>query len=108
MMTEEECVGGGGEALLQLHLLCDPPSSCTVSVGTDLSMADISHLHAEVCELRRTVRQLEERLSQVLKLSSQVCGHDSCTLLHTSTHFCTLLHTSPVGSDVYIEVGDVI
>ncbi|XP_053472293.1 zinc finger protein 883 [Ictalurus furcatus] len=71
MMMEDECVGGGGEALLQLHLPCDPPSSCTVSVGTDLSMADISHLHAEVCELRRTVRQLEERLSQALKLSSQ-------------------------------------
>ncbi|KAB5523777.1 hypothetical protein PHYPO_G00156340 [Pangasianodon hypophthalmus] len=69
-MMEEECVDGGG-AVLQLHLPRDPPSSSTVSVGTDLSMADISQLHAEVCELRKTVSQLEERLSQAPKLSNQ-------------------------------------
>ncbi|XP_058237046.1 zinc finger protein 250-like isoform X3 [Hemibagrus wyckioides] len=56
MMEEEECVGGEGEAtVLQVHLPCDPPVSCTAAaVGTDLSMSDISRLHAEVCELRRT------------------------------------------------------
>ncbi|KAF7689178.1 zinc finger protein 235-like isoform X1 [Silurus meridionalis] len=73
-MMEEQCVGGGvgeGEGVLQRHLPCDPPSSCTAAVGTDLSMADISHLHTEVCELRRTVRHLEHRLSQALKLSNQ-------------------------------------
>ncbi|XP_060755604.1 zinc finger protein OZF-like isoform X2 [Neoarius graeffei] len=71
-MMEEECVDGGGDAVLQLHLPCNPLFSCTVSVGTDLSMADISDLHAEVCELRKTVRHLEERLSQALNLSNQV------------------------------------
>lgn len=30
------------------------------------------------------------------------------SVVMTVAHFCTLLHTSPVGSDVYIEVGDVI
>ncbi|XP_060755610.1 zinc finger protein 501-like isoform X2 [Neoarius graeffei] len=73
-MMEEECVDGGGDAVLQLHLPCNPLFSCTVSVGTDLSMADISDLHAEVCELRKTVRHLEERLSQALNLSNQVMG----------------------------------
>ncbi|KAM9454275.1 uncharacterized protein Hap1MRO34_020167 isoform 2-T3 [Clarias gariepinus] len=59
---EEECVGGRGggddEApVLQRPLSCDPPPpppSCTASVGTDLSMADISLLYAEVCQLRKT------------------------------------------------------
>lgn len=75
-MMEEECVGGGGE---DAHLPSDPLLSCTASVGTDLSMADISRLHAEVCELRKTVSQLEERLGQALKLSSQVCSHNVIT-----------------------------
>lgn len=82
---EEECVGGGGrgETVLQLHLPCDPPSTCTKSVETDLSMSDISDLHAEVGTLRRTVIQLDERLSHALKHSIQVCGHDRTHTLLT-------------------------
>lgn len=88
---EEECVGGGrgggGETILQLHLPCGPPSTCTKSVETDLSMADISNLHAEVGTLRRAVSQLDERLSQALKHSSQVCGHDGTHTLLTRSSF---------------------
>lgn len=74
MMEEDACVGGEGEAVLQLHLLCDPLSSCTKSVGTDLSMADISHLHTEVRELRELVSALEETLQQQKAISArQVC-----------------------------------
>lgn len=96
---EEECVDGGGDAVLQLHLPCNPLFSCTVSVGTDLSMADISDLHAEVCELRKTVRHLEERLSQALNLSNQVCGHDA-TLAHCGFSClvgCVVLLTYIIG-----------
>lgn len=91
MMEEEECVhgGGGGEAVLHLDPPCDPPTSCTKSVETDLSMTDISHLHAEVGELRKTVSQLDERLTQALKLPDQVCGQEET---HTHTH-SLFLHT---------------
>lgn len=74
---EEGCLGGGEEAVLQLHLICDPLSSCTKSVGTDLSMADISDLHTEVCELRELVSVLEETLQRQKALNThQVCKND--------------------------------
>ncbi|TTE81772.1 Poly(A)-specific ribonuclease PARN [Bagarius yarrelli] len=68
---EEECVSEAeGEAVLQLHLLCDRSSSCSKSVGTELSMTDISDLHAEVCELRALVSVLEETLRRQKSLNA--------------------------------------
>ncbi|GAA6084261.1 gastrula zinc finger protein XlCGF57.1-like [Tachysurus ichikawai] len=67
---EVECMGGGEEAVLQLHLLCDPSSSCTKAVGTEMSMADISDLHTEVCELRELVSALEETLQRQKSLNT--------------------------------------
>ncbi|KAL6482526.1 hypothetical protein MHYP_G00106060 [Metynnis hypsauchen] len=51
-----------GEVFLELHLLYDSETSCTKSVGTDLSMDDIRNLQAEVWRLREVVASLEERL----------------------------------------------
>ncbi|XP_037399266.1 zinc finger protein ZFAT-like [Pygocentrus nattereri] len=51
-----------GEVFLELHLLYDSDTSCTKSVGTDLSMDDIGNLQAEVWRLREVVTSLEERL----------------------------------------------
>ncbi|XP_017542576.2 gastrula zinc finger protein XlCGF57.1-like isoform X2 [Pygocentrus nattereri] len=49
---------------LQLHLLDDSETSCTKSVGTDLSMDDIRTLQAEVWRLRNAIAVLEGKLSQ--------------------------------------------
>ncbi|XP_036412858.1 zinc finger protein 850-like [Colossoma macropomum] len=51
-----------GEVFLELHLLYDSETSCTKSVGTDLSMDDIRNLQAEVWRLREVIASLEERL----------------------------------------------
>ncbi|KAL7845097.1 hypothetical protein AOLI_G00232890 [Acnodon oligacanthus] len=53
-----------GEVFLELHLLYDSDTSCTKSVGTDLSMDDIRTLQAEVWRLREMVASLEERLGR--------------------------------------------
>lgn len=74
-------MGGGEEAVLQLHLLCDPSSSCTKAVGTEMSMADISDLHTEVCELRELVSALEETLQRQKSLNTcEVCVRTISTL----------------------------
>ncbi|XP_076838932.1 uncharacterized protein LOC143484194 isoform X2 [Brachyhypopomus gauderio] len=53
-----------GEVLLELHLLCDSETSCTKSVGTDLSMEDIGNLQTEVCELRKVIELLQRKLNK--------------------------------------------
>ncbi|XP_076838926.1 uncharacterized protein LOC143484190 [Brachyhypopomus gauderio] len=65
-MSANSSKGGeeGGEVLLELHLLCDSETSCTKSVGTDLSMEDIGNLQTEVCELRKVIELLERKLNQ--------------------------------------------
>ncbi|XP_076838954.1 uncharacterized protein LOC143484205 [Brachyhypopomus gauderio] len=65
-MSADGSEGGedDGEVLLELHLLCDSETSCTKSVGTDLSMEDIGNLQTEVCELRKVIELLERKLNQ--------------------------------------------
>ncbi|XP_076838918.1 uncharacterized protein LOC143484184 [Brachyhypopomus gauderio] len=65
-MSADGSEGGeeGREVLLELHLLCDSETSCTKSVGTDLSMEDIGNLQTEVCELRKVIEVLQRKLNQ--------------------------------------------
>uniref|UniRef100_A0A4W4EUL4 C2H2-type domain-containing protein n=1 Tax=Electrophorus electricus TaxID=8005 RepID=A0A4W4EUL4_ELEEL len=54
-----------------LHLLCDSETSCTKSVGTDLSMEHIGKLQTEVCELRKVIALLERKLNQQTEKQSK-------------------------------------
>ncbi|KAL7845099.1 hypothetical protein AOLI_G00232910 [Acnodon oligacanthus] len=61
---------------LELHLLYDSDTSCTKSVGTDLSMDDIRTLQAEVWKLRDAVAVLEGKLSQRAETLSEEVVED--------------------------------
>ncbi|XP_026887927.2 zinc finger protein 16-like isoform X2 [Electrophorus electricus] len=67
----EDCSEDGAEVLLELHLLCDSETSCTKSVGTDLSMEHIGKLQTEVCELRKVIALLERKLNQQTEKQSK-------------------------------------
>ncbi|XP_066510625.1 zinc finger protein 585A-like [Hoplias malabaricus] len=105
----ESCVEEG-VVLLELQLLYDSETSCTKSVGTDLSMEDIGNLQKEVCRLREVIHSLQEKLRQQEKSQhTEVLEEDArCKTLEISS-VCHLppkpeagfiYKTEPIPSDL--------
>lgn len=88
-------VEASAEALLKTHHQADLEDTCTVSVGTDISMVDINRIICEIEELRRKGTSIEEQLTQTHDIFSSSPSHFILNNNH-HTHFYTGLPSSSV------------